>query len=748
MHLVRIQGKRGSQHNVELTSRTGAPGWNSFVQPLIEQVNPSLQEASRDTKAVKKEQEEDIIDLSRDTVLVSSSSLELAINRLKVLVLSNPSPGLCRRVLKPVLLQLWTLTSWSNPSKDITVKYCTPARSLLRTYIRLFGKVENMTPIITNILCRGSADGSSVAWQFKQTGMTSIAIVMPLQPRPGAQVDLELTELESKAETFVNVISDTCSNDEISSLFLYLLHRWIQVLEAQYSINTRASPDEQPVATPIQNLVEVSILQRFMELSPEKLISQFDQLIDIICQVLEGDSRTPFGDDLISVVLSLLNLVITAPSFQRSDIKAAQLQLVEASLNRIGSTDRTDAADTAKNLGMLLKYRDDIDPTDQKQPSQAPSVRQIEDKRVYNLAMNYIMGDSDNPPPVVSEGLNMLSILILAESPVLDITAATVLMSSLLKNNEDYINLRVIKLFTQIADRHPKLTTRELLDNYLDAQEKLSTDIRLRFGEALVQVIERLGETFSGDFATQTGETLLSIAGRRGYRPKTMAKQAREERLEKLKSAKAGSSSPDEEETMDMDDSEEMTEAERANNDILAQIVQGWESKRGSEDIRMRTSALSIFGVGLEVNIAGLGATLVTNAVDLCVNVLTIEREVESGILRRAAIICILNFVRALDEAKESGRSLGFGLTDQSREDISRTLNYIAETDNDGLVQQHARDVVESLENWHVGNLIPQQNQGGTAAAGLARLAGLQVNPSISPGGGSGQPRPRIEEVE
>lgn len=726
----------------DLTSK-GTPGWNVFAQPLLETINPSLRKGKVDTLDDKNENDDDeVIDLTRDKVIVSDTQLEQALRRLKVLILSNPSPGLCMRLLKPILLQLWALASISNPPEAISQRYYNAAQALFQTYLKLFGKTENIHPIIQNILCQGSSDESRPVWQYRPVDRSNIDIIRPNQ----SQIDgsLNLSEVDTKADRLVQILMKVCSNEEVSAIFLFLMRRWVQVMEEQGNPGIRTTSSDEPRVTPFQDLAEVAVLQKLLELSPEKLVGQFDQLLDIICQIFKGDGSTPLGDDVISVVLSLLNLVVTASSFRRSDIKPEDMKLIEDSLDRISKSDSSSVSGTAKNLAMLLKYRDEMDPGST-ETSSAPSIRQIEDKRLYNLAMSYITGDADNPPPVVSEGLNILSTLILAESPILDITAVTVLMSNLLKDNEDYINLRVVKVFTQLANKHPKSTLQELVDNYLDSQEKLTTDVRLRFGEALVQVIERLGETFAGDVAKNTSETLLAIAGRRGYRPKTMAKQAREEKLATLKKSQP-SSSKDDDEDMDLDDDNNTTEEEKAGNAIIAQILQGWESKRGTEDVRMRASALSIFGVALETNIVGIGPTIVSNAVDLCINVLAIERDLEYGILRRAAIVAVLSFVRALDQARESGHTLGFGLTDSSREEIQRTLNYVADTDNDGVVQQHARDVVESLGNWHASSLLSQPTLANPD--GLARLAGLTVNPEANRSDISKQPRPRIEEVE
>ncbi|KID88890.1 hypothetical protein MGU_04233 [Metarhizium guizhouense ARSEF 977] len=727
---------------------TGAPGrsagWNAFAQPLLEEINPSLKIAEIATIDIKSGQDDDgIVDLSRGRIIVSSVELEQALKRLKVLILSNPSPGLCMRILKPVIIQLWALASISNPPQGIWQKYHIPAQILVQTYLKLSRRVESICPIVQNILCEGSVDGSSKFWKYRIVDESNIDAILPIQSSPDDSY--RLAEVDTKADKLVQILMKACSNEQVSAIFLFLMRRWVRVMEEQGNLGIKITSNDEATVSPIRSLAEVAVLQKLLELSPQKLVGHFDQLLDILCQILKGDGSTPLGDELMSVVLSLLNLVITASSFQRSDIKPEYLRLIEDSLERISNLGSSEVSTTANNLKMLLQYRDEVEP-ESKKLAPVPSIRQIEDKRTYNLAMGYIT-DSESPPPVVSEGLDLLSMLILTESPILDITAVTTLMSSLLKDNEDYINLRVVKIFTQLANRHPKSTTLELLDHYLDAQEKSTTDVRLRFGEALVQVIERLGETFSGDVARQVSETILAIAGRRGYRPKTMAKQAREEKVAELKKSHASSSKEEEEdEDMDRGDDEQTTKEEKANNDIIAQILQGWESKRGSEDVRMRTSALSVLGVALETNIIGIGPTLASNAVDLCINILVMEGDIEYGILRRAAIMAVLSFVRALHQARESGRSIGFGLTDSSREDIERTLIYVADTDNDGLVQQHARDVAESLENWHAGSLLPQPT--GTSTSGLARLAGLIINPEASTNQASKQPRPRIEEVE
>jgi hypothetical protein len=315
-----------------------------------------------------------------------------------------------------------------------------------------------------------------------------------------------------------------------------------------------------------------------------------------------------------------------------------------------------------------------------------------------------------------------------------------------MNDNEDYINLQVIKIYTLLASKHPKSVTTELLDHYVDPKEKGSVDARLRFGEALVQVIDRLGETFTGEAAQNVCDALILVAGRRGYRPKTEARQAKEERLRQKKNKEAedmwGGEVPD----MSLD----LPEEEREKNEIISHLIEGWESKHGTEDVRMRASALSILGHAMETNITGLGASYVVIAVELAMKILQLEPEPEKGILRRAGILLVLSFLRALDNARQMGKRLGFGLPAQ--EDVARTIQYIAVTDNDGLVKQHAIDVLESLENWKMTQLASEAEdlqEYHQLGAGITKLAGLEVNPDISAQKeSSSQLRPRIEEIE
>jgi len=684
-----------------------------------------------------------IIDLSKQAVVVSPVELATALGRLQSLVASHPNPGLCKRLLSPLLLPLWALSSWSSAQPKVVEKVCTPALDLLKIQLKLVPSPQTLLPLVQNIGYMGGYDRQKPEWIYAETKQGELQIVMPRRPlgEPTDFVDpLSLSNIGQKINKLLELVAESFSDADISTAFIYLLGRWLNWAQRSNSNSVIIKQETQDEQEPIAQLAEIKLLQAMMERFPEKIANEPKHILELVSQVLAktGDV-TDYEDEVIGVALSLLNMIVTAPGFHRSRISPDVLGRIETSLETISSASNIETSNTARNLSLLLRFRHQVDDSSDSLTT-ASTNRQAEDRKTYRLAVSYI-SQPDSPPPVKFEGLNMIASLIMSQSPILDIPGILVLMSSLIRDSEDYINLQVIRIYTLLTGKHPKAVTKEILDHYVDPKETASVDTRLRFGEALLQVVERLGETFTGEAAQQVCDALLSVAGRRGYRPKTEARQAKEERLRQMRNKEAEEKW--EGEVLDL--SEDMPEGERARNEIMSRIVEGWESKRGAEDVRIRASALSILGNAMETNIAGLGPGLVSTSVDLAVNILQIETEMEKGILRRAAVLLVMSFVRSLDKAKQMGRRLGFGLA--AREDIVRTLGYVTETDNDGLVRQHAADVLESLENLEMGKLTVDAVEGQRTGAELTRLVGLEVKPerSISLQGVS---RPKIEEIE
>lgn len=730
--------------------QTGAPGtagWRAVAEPILKAINPSLAEAPNNASLVDDGSDE-VVDLSKNTVLVDTDQLAQALFRLQALLISHPNPSLSKRLLHSVIIPLWALASWIRPQPQCEERYCQPAQNLLKIYLKLATEPQRLETVIQNLLFKGNTE-EDLPWMFEAASTGDIQVIKPRRALNDGVAQYEWTDIDPKVESLIELLKSVASEEDVSSIFTHIFSTWFSANVKDSNTNF-LDKDEQDRPDPVDQLTQIKVLQRMMDTFPSQLASGSDSILRMVEPILKQGADKMDGET-VPVALSLLNIVVTAPSFEKSSVDKHLIQSIESSLGRLSRADMGDTSATARSLSLLLKYRDELD--DPSEKHSAPSPRQIEDRKTYDLALSYIT-QSDSPPPVRAEGLNLLQTLIVANSPILDIPAALVLMSSLLQEDEDYIVLRVVKVYTQLANKHPKSVTGDLLDHYIDADERASVDTRLRFGEALLQVIERLGETFAGETAGQVVEALLATAGRRGHRPKTEAKLKRDERLREMKQKRAEKEWGGEVPSLDDNEDDEnengkATEADRADKELLTQIISGWDSKRGSEDMRVRASALSILAVGIETNLAGVGPTLVTAAVDLSVNVLTMEPAPEAGILRRSAVLVVLAFVRALNGAREAGKRVGFGLTEESSADIRRVLAYVAGADGDGLVRRHAADVLESLENYGLGSVMPGTRAQVPETTGLTRLAGLSVDPERETmlADRSG-PRPRIEEIE
>ncbi|KAI8634338.1 hypothetical protein F5Y19DRAFT_209111 [Xylariaceae sp. FL1651] len=752
----------------------GTPGWKAFAEPMLACINPSLSSAGSPAEPlVFSAGPDEVVNLQTETVLVQADALRVALKRLSSLLHAHPNPGLTKRLLDPLLLPLWAISSWPSRHGQMNERYSQPARALLEIYLRLAGSTDKFLEILDNLQFNGSLNASKHWWVYEQLNDYDIQVNRLRNEKDIIPTELNLEVMESKVTAFVELLQRVGSDSDISTLFLGLLEKSLGSRRDADTIQLVAQEDNGD--NPILHLTKARVLQRMMEQFPDRLISNSKQLLELVSKILSEFGSESASDDAVAVALSLLNLVITVPSFQRKDIPTHILASLETSLVKISRAQEADTSQTARNLSLLLKYRDEIeDPADR--PT-APTDRQVEDRKTYNLALSYIT-QADSPPPVRSEGLNLLGTLIISNSSILDIPATLVLLSSLLSDDDEYIGLRVIKVFTQLAERHPRSTVREVLDQYIDTAERQNTDTRLRFGEALLQLMQRLGETFAGELAASVGEALLALAGRRAHRSKTEKRQIRAEHLAARKSKAQARYGPApharsvvdaEDDELDID-FEDQTPEERSRNALLARIVAGWESKRGSEDMRIRTSALSLFASGLETNIRAFGPHLIDAALATCLNILTLEASVlEAGILRRAAVMMIITFVRALGEARERGSSVGFGSGPRlssgrkgnglgfgaglttTEDDVVRVLTYVEQTDEDELVRQHARDALESLQNLRLLQLVPRQRDRDAAAPTIVRLAGLDITrpnlPALEEDEGR-RAKPRIEEIE
>lgn len=727
----------------------GSPGWKAIVEPLYTFISPSDSVVRARTQNFMSPDGIEYVELRK--VLSTPLNLMNSLKRLVSLVTSHPHPSLANRILRPILYSLWTLSCWPHGNIVTENQYRCPARKLLKVLLQISpNNRENpnknlLTVILDQYICERQIGIVKRGWKFVTTENGEIQIeIIPLTDQIINNIDL--LAIDTAVDLFVKLMKENAElSSEASLLFIRLGSKWL-TQDSEESYNLKSNSYQNYISQPENEkarLVELKVLEKLIVELPEKLIDNSKQLLEFTCHILRCSNESnqmEIGYDVIPLALSLLNITITANSFRITEENKPVINMIERALEILADRDLEETSRTARNILMLIRLRDTVNsPIPDRSPKEILKMEQhSEEKKTFNLALSYLTGP-DSLPPVRVQGLELFSSLLEANSPIIDVPSFVTLLTSLLVDEEEYVHLRVIKLLVQLSHKHPKTTMKDIIDRYVDPNEECELDQRLRLGEALHQMVQSNWSLFKYEISKFVCEGLLFVGSRRGSRPKTKERQAKaiNSTNERIREAEKEWGSP----LPQID--EEANFAQIEDLDITFQIVSAWESSRGAEDIRIRSSAITILGAAIKANIKCIKSQLISAALDLSIHILSLEREIEKAILRRAAVVLIMNFVQALHSSRAEKYNLNFSLADHGLADVRRIIEYVAGADNDNLVREHCRDVIESLDSWPlINSLLPIQQE----AASFQNIAGLSLATNAS--GTLNTKKPKIVEVE
>ncbi|POS86372.1 hypothetical protein EPUL_002231, partial [Erysiphe pulchra] len=708
----------------------GSPGWKAIVEPLYACISPSDSIVRARTQNFISPDGTEYVE--RRKIISTPLNLMNCLKRLISLVTSHPHPSLANRTLRPILYSLWTLSCWPYGNESTENKYRNPARKLLKVLLHISPNTRDnsskniMTEILDQYICERQIGIAKRGWEFVTTENGEIQIEI-IPPTDQIINKIDLLAIDTAVDFFVRLLKEnTEMSSEASFLFIRLGSKWL-TQDFEESSTRETSSFQKHIFQPENErarLAELKVLEKLIVELPEKLIDNSKQLLEFTCQILRCSNESlqvEIKYDVVPLALSLLNITITATSFRITAENRLVIDMIERALESLADRDLEETSRTARNLLMLIRLRDTVNsPEPDRSPKEILKMDQhSEDKKTYNLALSYLSGP-ESLPPIRVQGLELLSSLLESNSPIIDVPSFITLLISLLVDEEEYVHLRVIKSLVQLSHKHPRTTMRDVIDRYVDPNEECELDQRLRLGEALHQMVQSNWSLFKYEISKFVCEGLLFVGSRRGSRPKTKERQAKvisstDERIREAE-RELGCPFPQNDE-----------EPYFAQNEDLAttfQIVSAWESSRGTEDIRIRSSAITILGAAIKANIQCIKSQLISAALDLSIHILSLEPEIENAILRRAAVVLVMNFIQALDSARAEKQNLKFSLADHGLADVRRIIQYVEGTDNDSLVRRHCRDVIESLESWSfINSLLPLQQQ----SASIQSIAGLPV---------------------
>lgn len=789
----------------------GTIGHSIFVEPLFKALTVTLDDSGKQWMTPYLGTIED----SPRIILVSESLIALSIDRLKTLALQHPNPGLVKRLVYPVLVPLWGLACYSHEQQNIAMHE--KIMVLLQAYFGISVGVQPLKKLVDNLLWDGGP-----TWEYFSYKTRGVSI----KERDAANTNQFnfvrlMDSLQSRVELFVSLLgSDPNSEERTGDIFLYVSETWlVKPSAARGRLGELKLPGEsEGPDSVIRKLVSAKVAEKLMDSFKDTLSQRPLRVLELINQIIgselsQSDVRKRRSADVslsslanvvnrhdeqeevsaedstdsLAAVFSLLSTVLASPEFATSRELIPVLEDIKSQLDQLIPDLPPSLAKPGRTASMLLE----IQLTSPEQ-SKAQETPQFSDLDTHRRALTNLNSDL---PPVQAEGFSLLSELIRKFSPVLDIPSTLTLLLSIITDtsetaaNDEFIYLNAIKLIGTLASRHPRTVVKTLVERYTDRKEEIDLDQRLKLGESLLRTVQDLGETLTGDIGRILGDGMIAVAGRRGYKPETQKRRKqqiekerrqkeREERQNKELTMPPGLSIPKLEplpeqhvDDEDPDSEAELPEQTAHFTNIISAWAAGATSDEEPDDLRARTSAISILASAVQTNIAGLGPLVASSAVDLALSTLVLEPEPEAAILRRASAIILLDILKALDNAREKhgGRGVGFGfsLSDEivggpnntsnrgpstigNIPHMLRTLHFVESWETDGIVRGHVRALVESLEAWMEKTLLY-----GIGARGeddevprlelSDRIAGLSVDPMT---GRDGSQRPRIEEIE
>jgi hypothetical protein len=735
---------------------TGAPGmigWKLFVAPLCKALDPFY---------------------NVSTVLVPEHDFEVAVKRLSALLSSYAQVGLFRRLMYPLLLPIWgLLTHAQRPGLD--QKWQVLARGILIRYLAIAGDAKQVDTLATNLFWDGAAH-----YSFAPGAQGGVEIRSRSEQRDAMDDILtRIGNLDTRINLLISLLVEAKISDDVAgSIFAQASKRWLAPASLAQSSLTY-EPDDDPLAALINAKMCEALASRFQDQfvrSPQHILELMQHLLEnfvgehnarvkhsesaradyrsIVNAPATRENRTPdtVDEDLISFALSTLSTLVSSPSFTQTPPTRTIL---------------------AATIPPLVYLAHSLPPSHQQISHAATSlltILQPSPQHVQTLAsdpltehretLKTIFADVMSPdPPARTWALTTLRTL-MANSlawPIVDVPATThMLLSASLADPEAYVHSAAVPVVVDIALRAPGIVVGILVDAFVDVDEvalktgraddkdrevQQALDFRLRVGEVLDRVVVD-GVQYAQ--VRKITDACLALASRRGQRTQTLAQRTEDARAERegREEGEAAWGGP----IPNLLETESGDAQDQAERDALLKIVRGWEDTGVEEDVRIRTSALSILSSALSGNRAHQAT--VDAALQLVLLILTMETSEAKGILRRAAVYVVLNLLRSLNGELGNGKDAAIHVTMKQQEEVERVMRWLRDEDCDRDVRDYVGSVFWEFETLRRNQLLQIRDEGLQLGPNLeleGKLRGLDVKPHLDSGG---KRKMMVEEVE
>lgn len=570
-------------------------------------------------------------------VIVTETLLNNNINVLLSLTKNGLPKDFMMAVFSPILIQIWSYFKFirRNLQPEAVVK------AILRSFLLLSDSTSNfLTDIAKNLTVEG---GEFWTFSMGPNQLPQIERKLGGLDESGVSSDHRINAFLGELDESCNAFAELCKDlDEsiIQSMFLSILKRWLKTDSSQ-----RIDGDEDPFFV----LVDLRLLESIGNEFKEKLARTPFGMLELVYNVLLAETKTEqTGSSLLGEYVNEGDSDDEDEEIEETQLSThtinVALELSSAILSESTLSLDEQCIDLLRLLVLVLEKVQRNVRNDQLKLTIGSFSERINtvlegDKPVSSAKdlqkqtlKKAITSLNDPLVPVRAHGLYLLRSLVEEKSEVISLEFVLDLHLNQLKDSDPFVYLNAIKGLESLIhwDEKDVVSMLTRVYAYPDQENLEGSDLdeRLKVGEVLLRYIQGKGDAFSGSLAETVADATLHLIRR---------------------------------------------------------------SDEISVDSRLRMSAMSLLGVCCKTNPLGI-LNRIENALDCAIGILQLETDVDSSVMRRAAVVLINDLVE------------GTSLTDkvpfppEYKRKVWEILNYISSTDIDILTREQASIVLDYIK--------------------------------------------------
>ncbi|ORX43610.1 hypothetical protein BCR36DRAFT_373764 [Piromyces finnis] len=440
----------------------------SFIKKyLIDKIIIPLTEfSSIDAKKQMNKQISENLDDIDSNIIKSESEIKNAIMAIHLLLIGNEPCIELMNMLSGAVIPLYFIYELASQNGS---NLKTDVYDILSVYFRIV-KPELSITLLKTLLYYYENTLQDKMFAPGPTG----GIVLKSIDDPNIKVSIN-------PDIYVEFLKLIDNADLISSLFLQLLFEWKFNRD---DIDKDSSSNEN-----MKIMTTIQVIMKIIEKIGHSIIKKPDDILSFVKNMLVGEENDV---ESLTIALSLLETtLVECPTLSNPDI----LDEIMAILQTLNTHEVKEIREVSKDLRTMIIAQKKINSSLNNGKTVTKQRKDSEEQ--FKQAMKDM---ADELLPVRAHGMTQLRNMILKRNEVANENLDDIIKIFLnqIEDQDSFIYLNAVKGLSALTDIHPFKVIPEILKIYKKPNNgnQNQMDYRLRLGEALLQTIQRAGDTF------------------------------------------------------------------------------------------------------------------------------------------------------------------------------------------------------------------------------------------------------------